>query len=530
MKKPLRKEDLTIEQKLGMVLCAAVFHGEADDEYVIERIRERKCGAVWVNPGKGKEFIDRFVEAADYPLIVICDAETGAVGSKIPQQISMTAAGAHDEDAYAFGYATAARLRQLGYTAVCNPVVDICKENTPCGHTTRTYGGDVEVVTRLSKAVARGMHDAGILAVAKHYPGGSVGLPYDTHMREDLSPLTAEELKAEHLRPYIELAREGLIDGVMAGHRRFPAIDDKYPACLSRPTLDLLREEGFRGFYISDALCMMGIVLKYGYEEPSAMAVAAGCDLPLPWEISYERAYEGMLDCYRRGIVTEAQVDECLDRILEAQAKIARLPAAPEIPPEYTERCSALFKTSIAAVCGEGVSPAISRDGRHLFILATDGSTSLKEGEYLPGPGEWFRPPEIAKMIRELFPNSEVSAMPQYPSVQDTMRHFSMQTKYDDVVFITYGVTSAYIGPEHMTSRLVAFMDALQSTDRIVAHLYFGNPFMAEDAPYVPRLIMGYTSLLSVEPALRILAGLEEPVGRLPYELNLHKKGDIIYR
>jgi len=92
-------------------------------------------------------------------------------------------------------------------------------------------------------------------------------------------------------------------------------------------------------------------------------------------------------------------------------------------------------------------------------------------------------------------------------------------------------VTSAYIGPEHMTSRLVALMDALQSTDRIVAHLYFGNPFVIEDAPYVPRVLMGFTSEIAVFHALDILAGRAEAKGRVPYDnIVFHKKGDIIDR
>lgn len=534
--KVLRKEDLTIEQKLGMTMCATLAHGEADIEYVLDKIKNHACGAVWVSPGAGfEEKIRRVREVADYPIVIVCDSEGGPAPYNIPQQIALTAAGARDEDAYAFGYTTAAIRRRQGYTMICNPVVDICAHgNTPCGHTTRTFGGDVETVTRLAKAVARGMHDAGLLAAAKHYPGGNEGLPYDTHMREDVAMMDEEELLATHMVPYLELLKEGLLDGVMPGHRRFPNIDPAYPSCLSRKMLGLLRERGFDGVYISDALCMMGVVLKYGPEDPVGIAVAAGCDLPLPWEVPFEPAYKAMLSCYERGIVTEAQVDECLDRILLAQEKIAALPApeaAPEIAPIHSERMARIHTESIAAVIEEGVSPTISRDGKHLFIIVTDGSTALKPEEYLPGPREWMKPPEIAEKIRELFPNSDTVAINQYPTVSQTMGCFTKQVKYDDVVFITYGVTSAYIGPECLTSRLVAFMDALQTTDRIAAHLYFGNPYVAGDAPYISRVLMGFASMKSVFHALEILAGNAEAKGKIPYDdVVFHKRGDIIYR
>ena len=534
--KVLRKEDLTIEQKLGMTMCATLAHGEADIEYVIEKVKNHACGAIWVSPRKGVdpgEVIARVKAAADYPLIVVCDSESGAEPNVIPQQIALTAAGARDEDAYAFGYATATARRKQGYTMICNPIVDICAHgNTPCGHTTRTFGGSVETVTRMAKAVARGMHDAGLLACAKHDPGGNEGLPYDTHMREDVAMMDEAELLATHMVPYLELLKDGLLDGVMPGHRRFPSIDPAYPSCLSRKVLGLLRERGFDGVYISDALCMMGVVLKYGPEDPVGIAVAAGCDLPLPWEVPFEPAYKAMLSCYERGVVTEAQVDECLDRILKMQEKILALPEPPaEIPEEYCERIARTHTASIAAICEEGLDASIPREGKHLFIIATDGSTALSPEEYLPGPREWMHPPEVAEMIAKYFPNSEAVAIGQYPSVSEVMRNFTKQVKFDDVVFITYGVSSAYIGPEHMTSRLVSFMDALQTTDRIAAHLYFGNPYVVEDAPYVKRTLMGFTSMKAVEHALKILAGEAEAEGVVPYDdITFHKRGDIIYR
>ena len=527
----LKKENLTLEQKLGMTLCANLAFGEEDFENALEMIKDHRLGGVWIQDSPHlDEYVRRIREVADYPVVVICDAEQGAGENLIPQQLAITAAGAKDEDAYSFGYATGAWLRQHGYNAVTNPVVDVCLLNTPCGHTTRTYGDDYDTVSRLSIATARGMRDAGILVVAKHYPGGCV-MPYDTHMREDISYATAEEMKATHMRPYFDLLEAGLLDGVMPGHRRFMNIDPEYPTCLSRPVLSMLREAGFDGFYISDALCMMGVVLKYGMEDPIGLCLAAGCDMPLPWEIPIKKCFDAALACYEKGLVTEEQIDECLDRILLTQERILALPEpSAVIPEEHVERVARMHTASIAAVCEEGLSPSISRDGRHLFIMVTDGSTELAPDQYFPGPQDWFHPPVIAEKIKELFPNSDAIAMQTYPATRSIINAFSTQVPYEDVVFITYGVTSAYIGPECMTSRIVSFMDALQSTDRIAAHLYFGNPFVATDAPYVPRILMGYISEKSVEHALRILAGEATPEGQIPYKnLAFHKKGDVLF-
>ena len=151
--KVLNKAELTVEQKLGMVMCATLSHGEADLAYVLEKIRNHSCGAVWVNPRFGftEEIIARVREVADYPILIVCDSESGVEPYDIPQQIAITAAGARDEDAYSFGLATAALRRAQGYNMICNPVVDICCGNTPCGATTRTFGSDIDTVTRLAK-------------------------------------------------------------------------------------------------------------------------------------------------------------------------------------------------------------------------------------------------------------------------------------------------------------------------------------------------------------------------------------------
>ena len=106
--------------------------------------------------------------------------------------------------------------------------------------------------------------------------------------------------------------------------------------------------------------------------------------------------------------------------------------------------------------------------------------------------------------------------------------YFSKQTQFDDIVFITQHGGGCYIGREHLTTRVIDIMDALQSTDRIVAHLHFGNPFVAADAPFVPRVLIGYASEHTVNDALDILVGEAEPLGRLPFEIDFHKKGDFL--
>ena len=531
--KELQLDTLTTEQKIGLLLCANLNHGEKDVEDALEMIREHRLGAVWVtiNNKNRDEILRRVRETADYPILIFCDAEDGFGDCKIPAAISLSAANGREEYAYAFGRATSSALSAMGYNVVCNPVLDRSLQNAPCGGVTRSIGPDKETVARLGAAVARGMHDGGTLSVAKHYPSAMKQPPYDTHMREGCAADTREDLINESLYPYRAMIGEGVLDGVMVGHTLLPAIDPDRPACLSKKVTAVLRDCGFEGFYITDGLNMMGVVLKYGNYAPTPMAVGAGCDIPLSWGIPCREAYTALCDGYRDGTFTEEQMNTSVARILAAHHKVTLLPKGEEVREEDKENIRRLNRECISAHCADGVSPAIDPAGKHLFVLTTNGSASVSLAEYDAFANEWYRPPVIADRIRALFPNSEVVTHPEHPDLYQNMRLFRTQESFDDIVFVTTCQTVCFVGREHLTHRTVDMMDALQSTDRIVAHLHFGNPFVATDAPYVPRVLLGWGSEACIMNTLDILAGNAPVVGTQPYAdlLAFHKKGDIFY-
>ena len=530
--KPLDIKDLSLEQKLGMVLCSNIHISEDEINTALSLIKKRALGAVWIQPEDEKQIhiIERVLEAADYPILIMCDAENGMEGCKIPQAISLTASGAKDEYAYSFGLTTAESLYEMGYNVVCNPLLDLNQNmNAPCGHTTRTFGTDPDIAARLGAAVARGIHDGGLLSVSKHYPGGMTS-PYDTHMREGFSTKTAEELYNHDLAPYRHLLKEGLLDGVMTGHDLFPKIDNEYPASLSRKLLSLLRDDGFDGFYITDALAMMGIVLKYGYTEPVPLSIGAGNDLALPWTVPLSVSYEALKTGLEKGTLTEEILDAAVGRVLKAQEKALLLAQNRKKATQNDfDNIKSITTDCISARCAEGISPSISRDGKHLFVIVTEERRPMEADiDYTPNALDWFFPSQMAELVKKYFPNSDAMTIPQYPSTNDNLPFLDKQTKYDDVVFITAAMSRSYVGRDCLSSRLVDLMDALQSTNRISAHMHFGNPFVAANAPYIERILLGYCSSDCVAHAFKILAGEAEPKGVIPYDcIEFHEKGYI---
>lgn len=134
-------------------------------------------------------------------------------------------------------------------------------------------------VAKLGGAFIAGMHDAGMKATGKHFPGhGSVAA--DSHVELPVDSRSLDELMAADLRPFVECAPQ--LDAIMPGHVLYPRIDG-HCAALSRTWLQqVLRERiGFKGVIFSDDLEMAAALGAGGVVERARLALDAGCDMIL---------------------------------------------------------------------------------------------------------------------------------------------------------------------------------------------------------------------------------------------------------
>src|SRR4249920_2033961 len=121
-------------------------------------------------------------------------------------------------------------MRGLGITVDFAPVVDVtaAADDTVIGD--RSFGSDPAVVTQYAGAYARGLRDAGLLPVLKHFPGHGHGSG-DSHTGAVTTPPVAD-LKNSDLVPYRTLAAQSPV-GVMVGHMQVPGLTGSDPASLS---------------------------------------------------------------------------------------------------------------------------------------------------------------------------------------------------------------------------------------------------------------------------------------------------------
>lgn len=349
-------------------------------------------------------------------------------------------------------------------------------------------------MAELSVAMARGLHDAGILTVAKHYPGGSNPADIDSHMAESISYDTKEQLLNYDLYPYKRLMEEGLLDGLMTSHKRFINIDDQHPVTLSKKAQDIIRELGFNGVIVTDAMCMMGIKGKYGLVESKGLAVNAGVDLILHWQQDNKPDFDAVTESYEKGMIDEVMLDEAVKRVLAAQAKTMSEPKFTSLTDEDIKTFRSINKDCIYAKTDDGVPVSISRDGKHFFAVLVRNWAKLNAGGKMDVDTfttDWHQPMKIEAKIKELFPNSEVNMIDQFPGPMQNARLLANSVGYDDVVFITFSEFMAYTGPEHLTRRIVNLIKAMQHAGKVSTIMHFGNPYVLEELGHTPRYIIG---------------------------------------
>jgi beta-glucosidase-like glycosyl hydrolase len=217
---------------------------------------------------------------ARLPLFMAIDAETG-LGMRLDGEEVMPAmhylATASEDSLYDIGVSVGSRARHLGLNMVLGPVLDVAPSRSSVMWR-RSISGAPDVVGDLGCGYARGLHDGGVMPVAKHFPGHGA-TNRDSHQVTPIVNKSAEEFTAQDLLPFKEYVDRRL-GGVMVGHLAVPSLGgDSIPATFShRLVSELLRGEmGFKGLVISDAMNMGGA--KSAGDSPYVRALQAGVDI-----------------------------------------------------------------------------------------------------------------------------------------------------------------------------------------------------------------------------------------------------------
>ena len=224
------------------------------------------------------------------PLAVSVDEEGGRVSrlssliGAIPPARTLAQTKTPD-DVYQIALARGRQMRGMGITVDFAPVVDVSDQgaNTVIGD--RSFSNDPATVTAYAGAFARGLRDAGVLPVLKHFPGHGHGSG-DSHTAGAVMTPPLDQLMTSDLVPYQTLTTQTPV-AVMIGHLEVPGLTGDQPASLSPAAVNLLRSGGYGGpgfngpVFSDDLSSMAAISSRYGVAEAVLRTLQAGVDVAL---------------------------------------------------------------------------------------------------------------------------------------------------------------------------------------------------------------------------------------------------------
>jgi beta-N-acetylhexosaminidase len=145
----------------------------------------------------------------------------------------------------------------------------------------RAFHQDPEIISALGGSFIDGMHQAGMKATGKHFPGhGSV--KEDSHVDLPIDKRGQQAILEHDLLPFKQLIQAKKLDAMMPAHIIFPEIDQHAVGFSPVWLQQILRQQlGFNGVIFSDDLTMQGAAYIGGYCERAEAAQQAGCDMLL---------------------------------------------------------------------------------------------------------------------------------------------------------------------------------------------------------------------------------------------------------
>jgi beta-N-acetylhexosaminidase len=219
-----------------------------------------------------------------HPILLMVDEEGGRVNQvqaafAAPSQLIAGVGG--PARVRALERVSAAGLRQLGVGLDLAPVADVRTNPNDLVIGDRSFGSSSSAVAPLVAAAVKGLHDGGVGATLKHFPGlgGAAGDPH-------VAIPTDNETEAQWTRVQMPAFKAGIsagADAVMTTAVYVPGLGaGRTPAMFSAPVVSRLRTQlGFQGVIITDSVSMGGIGARYSLPQATLLALAAGNDLVL---------------------------------------------------------------------------------------------------------------------------------------------------------------------------------------------------------------------------------------------------------
>ncbi len=489
-------------------------------------VREEKVGGVIVGVGSGTgtaAWLNTLQRLSAVPLLAAADLEWGPGtrlkgGTVLPLNMAMAAAGG-PELAREAGRITGEEARAAGLQMTFAPVADVNVNPDNPVINTRSYGADARRVAKCVAAFVEGARSAGLLSVAKHFPGHG-DTETDSHLGLPVVGLDRARLDTVELVPFAAAIGAG-VAGVMTAHIAVPALEPdgrRRPATLSPPIVTgLLRDSlGFDGLVVTDALIMGGVRKWADGGTVAVQAVEAGADVLLE-PMDAKETIDAVVAAVDSGRIEAGRIDASVRRILAAKEaagldrrRTVDVAAAARAlgSPEHRAFARMAAARSITLVRRGASFPAVLDDGplRRVVVVAYDDPKKRELGDGL------------AKALEARGGMVTVRRLWRRSSPAEVAGADSATAGADVVVFATYASTAPWKGTTGLPTDVAALAERLAERGALVVS--FGDPYVLGQVPGAGTYILAWTDTQdAVRAAANAMTGETRIVGRLPVPL-----------
>ena len=468
--------------------------------------------------------LNKLQKASKIPLMISADFENGC-GQQITGAVwfpgNMALGALQDEElAYEVGKAGAREGRAIGIHWTYSPVVDV--QNNPQNPvlSVRSFGEDVEWLSRLSAAQIRGFQENGMLATAKHYPGrGDVELIPGTEFTINRDPL--EELTKVELFAFQKAVDAG-VGAIMTEHIVIPSMQEggELPASMSEETIGWIRDKtGFQGIITSDDLWYEKITKNYGAEESCIRAVKTGHDTILK-PADAEKTIIALAEAVKNGDISEERIDDSVRRILYWKAKLGlhkqRLVDLDKIDRvvgcrEHRELNLQIAQVSLTLLNNEGVLP-IKTDIKelvHISIMRNRNDAS---------------PAEFSSKLSAAWAGAKSFQLDPDTSPEVGDRILRAVDKAEIVVISLFVPRQRYVDLGKIREDYISLIKKIaRLKPKSTVVISFGNPYLIKYMEDIPCFLVGYAEKgfygnqsVYMDAFINMMKGKCKPEGKLP--------------
>jgi len=521
---------LTLKEKIGQLFMVAAISDTVqnpgflehapytmDCAYIKQLITNYHVGGVIFlglsTAQKQYELTQEFQQLSTIPLLIGQDLEWGLhmrLRDTIQFPYALTlGALQNNELIYQLGKEIGRQCQAIGVHINFAPVADIntTPRNPVINH--RSFGDNPENVCKKTTVFAQGLHDAGIIACAKHFPGHG-DTDVDSHYDLPIIRHSIERLHSVELTPFKHLIKNN-IPAIMTAHIAVPALEKQsnVPASLSYDIVTgLLKNElEFSGLVITDGLGMQGVTKNYepGYVELNALL--AGNDILL-CPVDVPRAVELIMHAIESGQFSEEELDARVLKILSAKEWV------------LTER-----KNNITSYNHDNLHTKHAYDlkrtlHQHAVTVVRDTLNGIPCESTQPHTILQIGSPKIqpfAQALHKALPSSTLHSYDPTNTHQSVADMIAQLPTDCPLIIALHGMNRLAREQYGITKIIQNMIKEIHAHNNNILLVFFGNPYSCAFFDYVPGLICAYQDDVDAQiAAADILLGKLEAKGVLP--------------